>query len=496
MESQKLDALIVGAGFGGVYQLKKLRDAGFHVKLIESGSDYGGVWYWNRYPGARVDSAIPVYEFSDPALWKDWHWTQRFPGSAEIRAYFKTVADKWDLRKDTEFNTYVNSAIWNDESKTWRVSTANGKVFTTQFFLPNTGFAAKRHTPDFKGIDRFKGTWVHSSYWPKEEPYLKGRKIAVIGTGSTGLQLTQDLAPLASEFVLFQRTPNLALPMKQEEYPPGSETQCIPGEAYPALFAGRAESYAGFDFSFMPVKTFDHDEKERQETYQKLWDHGDFRFWLATYQDMLFDDRANTEAYNFWRDKVRARLDDERLKDKFAPMEKPHAFGCKRVSLENGFYELFNKKNVHLVDVNETPITEVTPAGIKTTEKEWEFDYIVCATGFDAITGGILQMNVEGINGLKLKDKWMDGTKTFLGLSVADFPNMFFTYGPQAPTAFCNGPSCAELQGTWIVDLLSSMRQKKQEVVNASAEAEKTWAESIWAIANTSLIPTTKSVCS
>ena len=317
----ELDALVVGAGFGGVYQLKRLRDEGFNVKLIESGSDYGGVWYvswmvnlrtthrlckadlqqryWNRYPGARVDSTIPHYEFSDPELFTEWSWTQRFPGSAELRSYFHYVAEKWNLRKDTVFSTLVTGAVWSETSSRWTIYTNTDTIYSCQFFLPNIGFAAKRHTPDWKGIDTFQGTWIHPSYWPKDEPDLRGKKIAVIGTGSTGVQLTQALAPIAGEFVLFQRTPNTALPMKQVEFD-GHSVQATPREEYAELFQGRGKSFGGFDFNFMDKNTFDDSEEDRKKTYEDLWGHGDFHYWLATYQDMLFDDRANTEAYNFW----------------------------------------------------------------------------------------------------------------------------------------------------------------------------------------------------
>jgi cation diffusion facilitator CzcD-associated flavoprotein CzcO len=406
--------------------------------------------HWNRYPGARVDSTIPHYEFSDPDLFTEWKWSQRFPGSAELPDYFQYVAKKWDLVEDTEFSTLVTGAVWDEVSARWTIYTKSdtNTVYRCQFFLPNTGFAAKPHIPDWKGIDSFRGTWIHSSYWPKEEPDLRDKKIAVIGTGSTGIQLVQDLAPLASEFVLFQRTPNLALPMKQVQYD-AHDAQAVSREQYQELFKGRSQSCGGFDFNFLNKNTFDDSEEDRRRTYEDLWSHGDFHYWLATYQDMLFDDRANTEAYEFWyvlpiplsvahkglplerankhqhrRDKVRARLPNKSLWEKFAPTKKPHAFGCKRISLENGFYEQFNRPSVHLVDVNETPITEVTPKGIRTSQKGREFDYVVCATGFDAITGGILLMNVQGRKGIRLQDKCKGGVKTFLGLSIGDFPNM------------------------------------------------------------------------
>ncbi|KAH0280863.1 FAD/NAD(P)-binding domain-containing protein, partial [Aureobasidium melanogenum] len=486
-----LDALIVGAGFGGVYQLKKLYDLGYDVKLVESGTDFGGVWYWNRYPGARVDIPIPHYEFSDPKLWEGWTWKQRFPGSAELRAYFGFVADTWNIRDHCVFSSYVNSAIWDEEHAKWIVKIKGGLTYRATFFLPNTGFAAKRYIPDWKGLEGFKGTWVHPSFWPAEGIDLEGKRIAVIGTGSTGVQLSQELAPLASEFVLFQRTPNLALPMKQQEF--DGKGQTLPKEQYPDLYAGRKLSFGGIDYSFSAQRTFDHTPEERRAVYETLWAHGDFHFWLAAYGDMLFSDEANTEAYNVWRDKVRARLDSPRLKDKFAPMKKPHAFGCKRVSLENGFYELFNRSNVHLVDMNETPVVEITPNGIKTSEKEWDFDLVVCATGFDAVTGGILDMNVQGRGGTPLRDFWRDGVKTNFGMCVPSIPNMFFTYGPQAPTALCNGPSCAELQGDWIVDVLEHVRKNNYHSIDASEQASKVWAEGVAAIANMSLLPTTRS---
>lgn len=487
-----LDALIVGAGFGGVYQLKHLRENGYNVMLVDSASDFGGVWYWNRYPGARVDSTVPHYEFSDPGLWKDWSWKQRFPGSQELREYFSFVADKWDLRRDTEFNTLISQAVFDEQNNLWHVTSLTGKTFVARHLLLNTGFSAKRHIPDWRGIDKFKGTFVHPSYWPKEEPDLRGKKVAVIGTGSTGVQLAQELSQVAGEFVLFQRTPNLALPMKQMNFK-GNEHE-VPRENYPGLFEGRRNSFGGFNFNFTPRSTFDDPPEKRKEKYEELWKHGDFHFWLATYQDMLFSKEANKEAYDFWKAKVRMRIQDPSLREILAPEIQPHAFGCKRTSLENGYYEIFNQPNVSLVDVRSTPVVDVTERGIKTTEKEWEFDYIVCATGFDAVTGGLLQMGIQGKAGQYLTDKWKDGTKTYLGMAVSGFPNMFFTYGPQAPTALCNGPTCAEYQGNFIVELMNHMRELGLQHIEADADAEHLWGEDVRKFAYSSLLPETDSV--
>lgn len=489
-----LDALIVGAGFGGVYQLKRLREEGYSVKLVDSSSDYGGVWYWNRYPGARVDTTVPHYEFSDPTLWKEWRWKQRFPGSEELRSYFAFVANKWDLRRDTEFNTYIEKARWDDARGIWTVTSSSGKEYQARYFLLNTGFSAKRHIPDWKGIDKFRGTWIHPSYWPKNEPDLRSQKVAVIGTGSTGVQLAQELSQVAKEFVLFQRTPNLALPMKQADYKDGE--QDIPKQRYAGLFAGRRESFGGFSFNFIPRNTFDDPLEKRMSTYEDLWQHGDFHFWLATYQDMLSSEAANKAAYDFWKARVRPRIKNPRLRDILAPDVQPHGFGCKRISLENGYYEIFNQPNVSLVDVKATPILEVTEKGIKTTEKEWELDFVVCATGFDAITGGLTQIDIRGRSGddISLAEKWKNGTKTYLGMAVAGFPNMFFTYGPQAPTALCNGPTCAEYQGEFIVNILKDMRKLGLQRIEAKAEAEEQWGEDVRDLANATLLPTAKSV--
>lgn len=490
----ELDALIVGGGFGGAYQLKRLREEGFNVKLVDNATSWGGVWYWNRYPGARVDSTVPHYEFSKPEIWRTWRWKQRFPGSEEIRRYFEFVAKKWDLTRDSFFSTLVTSATWDDAKHLWHVETGTDRSFNVRYLLLNTGFAAKRHIPDWPGRDQFKGVFVHPSDWPKEEPDLSGKKVAVIGTGSTGIQLAQEISKRAGEFVLFQRTPNTALPMKQIDF--SSERQSIPLQKYPEFFNDRSANFGGFVFDFLPRKTFDDSEDQREKTYQDLWDQGDFHFWLATYRDMLFDPKANKEAYDFWKAKVRARINNPELHEILAPEKQPGAFGCKRISLENGFYEIFDQPNVKIVDVNATPILEIIEEGIKTTEKEMAFDYIICATGYDAITGGLLKIDISGVGGQKLADRWQAGTKTYLGLSVANFPNMFFTYGPQAPTALCNGPTCAEIQGDWIVNMMNHMRTIGKTRIAPGLEVEKEWGEAVLKFADASLLPTTKSVSS
>lgn len=400
--------------------------------------------------------------------------------------------NRWNLRKDTQFNTFVESATWEDTESKWTIHTKEGDTFKAKFFLLNTGFAAKRYIPDWKGIDTFRGTFMHPSYWPHEEPDLKGKKIAVIGTGSTGIQIATDLAPIAGELVVFQRSPNTSLPMRQVNYEHGE--QSIPRELYPAHFALRNTTFGGFTYSFANRNTFDDSIQKRLETYENLWARGDFRFWLGTYHDTLFSPAANREAYLFWRDKTRARIDDPRARDILAPMEPAYAFGTKRISLEQSYFEIYNEPHVHLVDVNATPIEEITARGIRTSGSEWELDHIICATGFDSVTGGLAQIDIRGPSGESLKEHWAGGTYTYLGMAVSGFPNMFFTYGPQAPTAFCNGPTCAQLQGDWIADVMGFMGAKGVTKIEAERESEEKWREDVHRFANASLVPGTKSV--
>ncbi|KKY24570.1 putative cyclohexanonemonooxygenase [Diplodia seriata] len=519
-----LDALIVGGGFGGAWQLHRLQQQHQEehpaIRLVERGGGFGGVWHANRYPGARVDSPVPHYEFSAPrdALWETWRqsggWRERFPDAGQLRKYFEHVDEVFGLSRNARFGTEVTGATWEEG----------------------------------------EGRWLHSAEWPEEGIELEGKRVAVVGTGATAVQLVQELGKTAKQLTVFQRTPNLALPMGQkrldrddEEVKNGgnssdsgdnsngsnSEVEVEEGEeplrskraGYPSsLYASRTQSFPGFDYNFLPRLTFDDDAEQRRATYERLWAHGDFHFWLASYADMLADPRANAEAYAFWRDKTRPRIVDEALREKLAPMRQPHAFGCKRISLEDGYFETFNRENVRLVDLKETPIVEVTPRGIRTAAapvpaaagkdgggegggdggegEEHAFDCIIFATGFDAITGGISQIDIrrrsaDGATtalGQSLKEKWdRAGARTYLGLACAGFPNMFFTYGPQAPTAFCNGPTCAEMQGDWIVGLMRHMREKGLERVEAREESEEEWVRLVDELARKTLLPETKS---
>ncbi|KAJ4301117.1 hypothetical protein N0V90_003207 [Kalmusia sp. IMI 367209] len=487
----ELDALIIGAGFNGVYHLKKLRDFGYKTLLVDAASNYGGTWYWNRYPGARVDTSAPQYQFSDPNLWEDWNYSQRFPGSPEIRAYFDHVADKWDLRKDTKFDTYVESASWDGQASKWSISAANGVKYTAKFLILCTGCLTDQYIPKWKGIEKYKGIFVHSASWLHQEPDLKGKKVAIIGTGASAVQLIQELSEVVSQLTVFQRTPNTALPMCQINY--DSVNKPIPPDEVKTSLDRRTTSFAGFDYNFLPRKTFDDTPEERLHVYEKLWQEGDFKYWLATYADTLFTEEANRECYNFWRDKTRARINDPRIAELLAPMKQAYAFGTKRIPLEQGYFEVFNKPHVKLVDLKETPIEQITENGIRTSTEEMGFDAIITATGFNALTGALTRINIRGKNGLPLKDRWQDGVKTYLGITMHGFPNMFFPYGPQAPTVFCNGPTCAELQGNWVVDTINYCCNHGFSKIEASEASEVKWKETVVRFVDASLLPTTKS---
>ncbi|KAL1301880.1 hypothetical protein AAFC00_006061 [Neodothiora populina] len=492
-DNLETDVLIVGAGFGGVYLMHKLRDElGFNCKIYEAGKELGGIWHWNCYPGARVDTAVPIYEYSIEKVWKDWTWSEKYPGHEELRKYFEHVEKILDVKKDTAFDTRVVGAQFDNDTGRWVVKTEDGRTAYAKYLINAVGFAAKRHFPDWKGLDSFQGEMHHSSFWPSEGVDVKGKRVAVIGTGSTGVQLAQETAKDAGSVTVFQRTPNLCLPMRQRKLT--KEEQDEAKSRYPQIYRDRMTTFAGFDMDFIQRNTLDDTEEERQAVYEKLWEEGGFKFWLATYKDMLFDKKANDQAYDFWVKKTRQRIKDPRKRDILAPLKAPHAFGTKRPSLEQDYYEQLDKPENDIVDVSATPINEFTETGIVTSDgKLREFDVIALATGFDSVTGGMKNMGLKDINGVDLAEKWSTGTWSYLGMTCNGFPNMFFLYGAQGPTAFSNGPSCVECQGDWIVDCLALLRSQKIDYLNPSRDAEEDWRRRVTELSDKTLFPGTSS---
>ena len=481
--------VVVGGGFCGVYQLQHLRKLGFKTRLFEAGSALGGIWHWNAYPGARVDTAVPTYQLTDPESWQNWEWKQKFPGRDELKDYFQHLDKTWDLSRDISFNSRITSLKWDTGSSRWQCEINDGQSTCSAWSVVLcTGFASKRYVPPFKNLGAFKGEMHHTAVWPQEGVKLDERRIAVIGTGASGVQAIQEVGKVASELTVYQRTPNTALPMANPDITAADNAAMKSG--FPETKKAIDTTFAGFDYEFEPGHPTEIPYEERMRLYEKLYSTGGLHFWLGTYMDVLFQAGPNEEAYQYWRARTLPRIKDPKDAEILAPKEKPHPFGTKRISLEQEFFEVFNQDNVDLVNLREHPIEEFTENGIKTADgKTREFDLVILATGFDAITGGITQMDIRGTDGGTIKDKWSKGTYTQLGMATSGFPNLFWTYGPQAPTAFATGPSSAETQGSWIIECLRYMREHSITSIEATREAEEEWRAHVNEVADKSLFP-------
>ncbi|KAI9739883.1 MAG: hypothetical protein M1818_004939 [Claussenomyces sp. TS43310] len=491
-DNLEVDILIVGAGFGGIFLLHQLRKRGLKAVIYEAGNDLGGTWRWNCYPGANVDSEVPEYEYSIPEVWKDWTWSTNYPNYAELRRYFDHVDKVLEIKKDCAFDSVVSDAQFHTDEGKWHVKTSDGRSAKSKYLIVAAGFSAKRYIPAFKGIETFKGVIHHSSFWPEEGVDVRGKRCAVIGTGASGVQIAQSWGPQAESLDVFQRSPNLAVPMGRRALT--KEEQNSAKRFYPQLYELREKCFGGFLYSFAERNTFDDSPEEREAFFEKLWGHGGFGFWLGTYKDMLYDPKANREAYNFWAKKVRARIGDPRKRELLAPAEPPHAFGIKRPCLESSYYEQFNRPNVDVVDLRDNEITEITPTGIKTADGvHREFDVIAIATGFDITTGGMTSMGLRSIHGTTLKDEWKSAAQTYLGTTVSGYPNMFHLYGPHGPTLLSNGPSSVEIQGRWIVDAIRQAEKESLKYIDPTPEASAEWKKRINDLSNATLFPTTRS---
>jgi cyclohexanone monooxygenase len=500
-ETEELEVLVVGMGFGGIYLLQNLRKKGYKVKAVEAGGGLGGIWWWNSYPGARVDTSLPFYELSDEALWKDWTWKERFPAQEELQQYFQHVDKVWNLSKDVRYNTTVTGARFDQEQNKWTVQTDVGATFKCRYLVLATGFAAKEIIPDIKGLETFKGPAFHTAKIPKGKNAIdfQGRRVAVIGTGASGVQVIQELGPIAQQLTVFQRTPNLALPMRQRKMSKEGE-QARGKRDYKYLFELRKRTTAGWDYSYNPKKTFEVTPEERNAIWEELWEKGGFNPWLGNFSDLMSNQEASDLMYAFWRDKVRQRITRPELIDDLCPDTAPSGspFGTKRPSLEQKFYEVIQQPNVELVNLNKRPILEVTPTGIiiaegNNTTKECPLDIIVLATGFDAGSGSLTKIDIHGTTGQTLKEKWTNGTRTHLGIATAGFPNLLFLYGPQSPGAFAIGPASAEIQGDWIISCLEDLKKLGKTRIEALTTAEERWAKLTNDLMNMTLIPTSNS---
>lgn len=468
------DAIVVGAGFSGLYLLHRLRDEfDLSVKVIEKADDVGGTWYWNRYPGARCDSESHVYcySFNDEIL-EEWDWSERYPEQPEVLEYLRFVADHLDLRRDIDFEREVTSAVFDEAGGRWEITTDDGSRETAQYFVSAVGCLSKPFIPDFGGVDSFEGDWYHTGKWPHEPVDFSGKRVAVIGTGATGIQVIPEVAPEAGELTVFQRTPNYAVPARNR--PLDDEDREEIKRNYDEILEKAHTSGFGHPFEAAHETAEGLSKEEVEELLQPRWEEGGFRYML-TFGDLVTNPETNEYVSDFIRDRIRETVTDPDLAEKLVPTD--HYYATKRPPLHTNYYETFNRDNVDLVDVRETPIERITPEGVRTTDADYEFDTIIYATGFDAMTGTLLQMDIRGRDGLTLEEKWSDGPKTYLGLSIHGFPNMFTITGPQSPSVLSNMPVSIEHHVEWVSETIKSLVDRDVRLIEPTKNAEDAWTE-------------------
>jgi len=488
--AQSYDVIIIGAGISGMYQLYRLRKLGLSVRVFEAGDGVGGTWYWNRYPGARFDSESYSYGYSfSQELLEEWEWSEHFSAQPETLQYLNHVADKFDLRKDIQFESRVKAAIFNEAETRWEITLEDGSRAQAPILITAIGPFAAPTMPNIAGTDDFRGESYHSASWPHEPVSFAGKRVAVIGTGATGVQVIQEVAKTAGHLTVFQRTPNFCAPLHNGPIDP--ETQREIKARYPEIFEICRNSYAGFMHDADHRRALDVSPEEREALYEKLYGEPGFGIWMGNFRDVLVDAKANDTLTAFIHKKIRERVNDPVIAEKLIPRD--HGFGTRRVPLETGYYEVYNQDNVVLVDVRETPIGRVTATGIRTSDADHDFDMIIYATGFDAVTGGFDRIDIRGMGGQRLKDKWADGPLTFLGLQTEGFPNMLTLVGPHNAATFCNIPRCIEQNVDWVTALITYMRANDLRRVVPSAEAEEEWTDHVHESASRLLLTKTDS---
>jgi cation diffusion facilitator CzcD-associated flavoprotein CzcO len=480
-----LDAVVVGAGFAGLYALHKLRSQGLSVRVFEAAPDVGGTWYFNRYPGCRcdVESVDYCYSFSDE-LQQEWNWTEKYATQPEILRYINWVADKLDLRKDITFNTRVSSVVLDEETLHWTVTTDSGEVVTTRFCLLATGSLSAALTPDFAGLDTFAGEVYHTAHWPHEPVDFTGKRVAVIGTGSSGIQSIPVIAEQAAQLYVFQRTPNFSIPAGNK--PLTTEDMAEIKANYPERRRLSWRSGGGSPHIAHPKGTMEVSPEERRAAFEKRWQLGGVLF-SKTFPDQMIDPAANEEAKRFYEEKVRAVIDDPEVADLLMPND--HPIGTKRICTDANYFQTFNNPHVKLVSVRKTPIESIDATGINTTGAHYDVDVIVLATGFDAMTGTLAKIDIVGRGGEVLRDDWKDGPRTYLGLGVDGFPNLFIVSGPGAPGVLANMVLHAEAHVNWIADCIAYLDEHGYTAVEASPESVDNWIAECAQRAEATLFP-------
>jgi cation diffusion facilitator CzcD-associated flavoprotein CzcO len=485
--SERRDVLIVGAGFSGLHALYRMRKLGFSALVLEAGDGVGGTWFWNRYPGARCDVESLDYSFSfDAELEQEWEWTERYPPQPEIRSYLDHVADRFDLRRDIRLRSRVTALTFDEASNAWTAETEDGFTATATQCILATGMLTVPNRPQIPGVDSFAGDVFHTARWPEEGVDLSGRTVAVIGTGSTGIQFVTTAAPAVDRLIVFQRTPNFSLPAFNGPADP-EHTREIKA-SYPDRRQRARESPTGVPMSFNQKMSTEMTPEEIETELETRWQYGGF-LMLGAFTDLVISQDANDLAAEFVRRKIAETVTNPDTARKLMPSGYP--IGTKRICVDTGYYETFNRDNVSLVDLRVTPIERITPTGLRTTDGEYEFDTLVLATGFDAMTGALMNIAITGLDGQTIQEKWADGPQSYLGLSTAGFPNLFIVTGPGSPSVLSNMVTSIEQHVEWIGDCLSWMREHDYDRIEPSEAAELGWTEHVAEVASATLHGTT-----
>ena len=485
MKNVDVDVVVVGAGFSGLYLLYRLRKAGFSTRVFERGGDVGGTWYWNRYPGARCDVESLQYSYSfDEQLQQDWHWPEKFSAQPDILAYANHVADRFNLKKDIEFNIEVKASWFDENLKTWKITTNTGEEINAQYFIMATGCISTTQIPNIKGLSDYVGNTFHTGDWPHEEVDFSGQSIAVIGTGSSGIQSIPVLAKQAKKLTVFQRTPNYSIPSQNE--PMTKKYERSWKDVYSERRKEMRYSAHGSLKDLNDVPALSVDEDQRQELYTKRWAIGGTGF-LGSFNDLLTNADANYTAAEYVRQQIKRVVKDKETAEILCPRSYP--IGTKRICIDTGYFETYNRENVKLVDISKKPIQRLVTDGIIVDDQLYPFDSIIFATGFDAMTGSIFNVDIKGRGGLALKEKWNAGPKTYLGLMSTSFPNLFMITGPGSPSVKSNMIMSIEQHVDLVIETLLSMRRKGLSVVEPELEAENKWVDHVQEVANKTLFP-------
>ncbi|OQE22693.1 hypothetical protein PENFLA_c012G09149 [Penicillium flavigenum] len=473
------DVLIIGAGLSGIYSLYQMRQLGLRTKVLEAGGGVGGTWYWNRYPGARFDSESYSYNFSfSQEVLNEWNWSEHFASQPETLRYCEFVCDKFDLRRDMQFDTRVTAAHFQDDTKSWLVTDERGQQYTSRFVVTCIGILNNYTLPNIPGVLDYKGEAFHTARWPAEQVDFTNKRVAVIGTGATGIQVIQEISKTVGHLTVFQRTPNWSLPLRNAPLTPEEMDEIR--ARYPEIFQKCAESW--HCFMHVPDKrsTFDLSPEDREAFWEELYAQRGFAKWMSNFGDINTSKDANALFSEFIANKIRERVHDPVTAEILIP--KCHGFGTKRVPMETRYFEAYNQSNVRLVDVNSNPIECVTESGIRTRDESFEFDMIVYATGFDAVTGSFTAIDFHGVDGVKLKDRWSQGPRTFLGLFVEGFPNMMMVMGPHQ--MFGNIPRSVEYAASWVARFIEFCRDRGITFAGATRQSVLDWTEHVHTCAN------------